>query len=37
MGLSLKTNEMHLAKAILNLRKKLKDYLPAFLLLLLLK
>lgn len=37
MGLSVKTIEMHLSKATLNLRKKLKDYLPAFLLFLLLK
>jgi RNA polymerase sigma-70 factor (ECF subfamily) len=37
MGLSVKTVEMHLSKATLNLRKTLKDYLPAFLLFLLLK
>jgi RNA polymerase sigma-70 factor (ECF subfamily) len=37
MGLSVKTIEMHLSKATLNLRKTLKDYLPAFLLFLLLK
>jgi len=37
MGLSVKTIEMHLSKATLNLRKRLKDYLPAFLLFLLLK
>lgn len=37
MGLSVKTVEMHLTKATLNLRQKLKDYLPAFLLFLLLK
>jgi len=37
MGLSVKTVEMHLSKATLNLRQKLKDYLPAFLLFMLLK
>lgn len=37
MGLSVKTVEMHLTKASLNLRQKLKDYLPAFLLFMLLK
>lgn len=37
MGLSVKTIEMHLSKATLNLRKTLKDYLPSFLLFLLLK
>lgn len=37
MGLSVKTIEMHLSKATLNLRKSLKDYLPAFLIFLLLK
>ncbi len=37
MDLSLKTVEMHLSKAILNLRNNLKDLLPAFLLFLLLK
>jgi len=37
MGLSIKTVEMHLSKATLNLRKNLKDYLPSFLLFLLLK
>lgn len=37
MGLSVKTIEMHLSKATLNLRKNLKDYLPTFLLFLLLK
>ncbi len=37
MGLSVKTVEMHLSKAALNLRKSLKDYLPSFLLFLLLK
>jgi len=37
MGLSVKTVEMHLAKATLNLRQKLKDILPAFLLFILLK
>ncbi|MDP3432571.1 MAG: RNA polymerase sigma-70 factor, partial [Bacteroidota bacterium] len=37
MGLSVKTIEMHLSKATLRLRQNLKDYLPAFLLYLLLK
>ncbi len=37
MGLSIKTIEMHLSKATLNLRKTLKDYFPSFLLFLLLK
>ena len=37
MGLSVKTIEMHLSKATHNLRGKLKDYLPSFLLFLLLK
>ncbi len=37
MGLSVKTVEMHLTKATLNLRQKLKDYLPYFLLFMLLK
>ena len=37
MGLSIKTIEMHLSKATLNLRHSLKGYLPAFLLFLLLK
>lgn len=37
MGLSVKTVEMHLSKATLSLRKNLKDYLPSFLLFLLLK
>lgn len=37
MGLSVKTIEMHLSKATLNLRKNLKDYLPSFLLFLILK
>jgi RNA polymerase sigma-70 factor (ECF subfamily) len=37
MGLSVKTVEMHLSKATLNLRQKLKDYLPSFLLFMLLK
>lgn len=32
MGLSVKTVEMHLSKATLNLRQSLKDYLPPFLL-----
>lgn len=37
MGLSVKTIEMHLAKATLHLRQNLKDYLLSFLLFLLLK
>ena len=37
MGLSVKTVEMHLAKATLSLQKNLKDYLPSFLLFMLLK
>ena len=37
LGLSVKTVEMHLSKATLNLQQKLKDYLPSFLLFLLLK
>ena len=37
MGLSVKTIEMHLSKATLRLRQNLKDYLPSFLLFLLLK
>ncbi len=37
MGLSIKTVEMHLSKATLNLQKALKNYLPAFLIFLLLK
>jgi len=37
MELSIKTIEMHLSKATLHLRKNLKDYLPSFLLFLLLK
>jgi len=37
MGLSVKTVEMHLTKATLSLRKSLKDYLPSFLLFMLLK
>lgn len=37
MGLSVKTVEMHLSKAMLSLRQSLKDYLPAFLLYMLLK
>ena len=37
MGLSVKTIEMHLSKATLQLRQNLKDYLPSFLLFLLLK
>ena len=37
LGLSIKTVEMHLSKATLNLRKNLKEYLPSFLIFLLLK
>jgi RNA polymerase sigma-70 factor (ECF subfamily) len=37
MGLSVKTVEMHLSKALLSLRKNLKEYLPEFLLFMLLK
>lgn len=37
MGLSVKTVEMHLSKATLSLRQNLKDYLPSFLLFLLLR
>jgi len=37
MGLSVKTIEMHLSKAILKLRQYLKDYLPSFLIFLMLK
>ena len=37
MGLSVKTIEMHLSKATFHLRQNLKDYLPSFLLFLLLK
>lgn len=37
MELSVKTVEMHLSKATLNLQKRLKDYLPSFLLIMLLK
>lgn len=37
MGLSVKTIEMHLSKATLNLRRNLKDYLPTFLLFIFLK
>ncbi|RIJ50606.1 RNA polymerase sigma-70 factor [Maribellus luteus] len=37
MGIAVKTVEMHLSKAMLSLRNDLKDYLPAFLLFLLLK
>jgi len=35
MGISVKTVEMHLAKAMFTLRKSLKEYLPAFILYLL--
>jgi RNA polymerase sigma-70 factor (ECF subfamily) len=37
MGLSVKTIEMHLSKATLHLRENLKEYLPSFMLFLLLK
>ena len=37
MGLSVKTIEMHLSKATFHLRENLKNYLPSFLLFLLLK
>lgn len=37
MGISIKTVEMHLSKAMLSLRNNLKEYLPAFLLFMLLK
>ncbi|TKG89589.1 RNA polymerase sigma-70 factor [Puteibacter caeruleilacunae] len=37
MGIAVKTVEMHLSKAMLSLRSDLKDYLPAFLLFMLLK
>lgn len=37
MGIALKTVEMHLSKAMLTLKNDLKDYLPAFLIYLLLK
>ncbi len=37
MGLAVKTVEMHLSKAVVSLRKNLKDYLPAFLLFMILK
>lgn len=37
MGLSVKTIEMHLSKATLRLRQNLKDYLPSFLMFLMLK
>ncbi len=37
MGISIKTFEMHLSKAMLSLRNNLKEYLPAFLLYMLLK
>jgi RNA polymerase sigma-70 factor (ECF subfamily) len=36
MELSVKTVEMHLSKATLNLQKRLKDYLPSFLIFILL-
>lgn len=37
MGISIKTVEMHLSKAMITLREKLEQYLPAFLLFILLK
>lgn len=37
MGIAVKTVEMHLSKAMVSLRNNLKDYLPAFLLFMLLK
>ncbi len=37
MGLSVKTVEMHLSKASINLQHKLKNYLPSFLLFMILK
>jgi RNA polymerase sigma-70 factor (ECF subfamily) len=37
MGISVKTVEMHLSKATINLRLRLKDYLPSFLLFMMLK
>ena len=37
MGLSIKTVEMHLSKAMASLKENLKDYLPTFLLFMLLK
>lgn len=37
MGIAIKTVEMHLSKAMLSMRENLKDYLPAFLLFILLK
>lgn len=37
MGISIKTVEMHLSKAMITLREKLEKYLPAFLLFILLK
>lgn len=37
MGLSVKTVEMHMAKALLSLRTYLKDYIPKFLIFLALK
>lgn len=37
MGLSIKTVEMHLSKATINLQKALKNYLPAFIIFILLK
>lgn len=37
MGLSVKTVEMHLSKASINLQKKLNNYLPSFLLFILFK
>uniref|UniRef100_UPI003217C801 RNA polymerase sigma-70 factor n=1 Tax=uncultured Draconibacterium sp. TaxID=1573823 RepID=UPI003217C801 len=37
MGIAVKTVEMHLSKAMTSMRENLKDYLPAFLLFILLK
>jgi RNA polymerase sigma-70 factor (ECF subfamily) len=37
MGIAVKTVEMHLSKAVLSMRANLKDYLPTFLLFILLK
>ena len=37
MGISIKTTEMHLSKALVTLRKSLQEYLPGLLLIMLLK
>jgi len=37
MGIAVKTAEMHLSKAMISMRNNLKDYLPTFLLFMLLK